>query len=69
MSLRNTGDELTITVHDNGVGWPEGFDIAKTSSLGLSIARSLVVTQLNGTLTTGNDSGAVSELRIPIPRH
>jgi len=67
VSLRNSGDELTIRVHDNGVGWPEGFDIASTSSLGLSIARSLVVTQLNGTLTTANDSGAVSELRIPIP--
>ncbi len=49
VSLRNTGDELTITVHDNGVGWPEDFDIDSTSSLGLSIARSLVVTQLKGT--------------------
>lgn len=68
VSLRNTGDALAITVHDNGVGWPPGFDISRSTSLGLSIARSLVVTQLNGTLETRNDNGAVSELRIPI-RH
>ncbi len=66
VSLRNTGDELVVRVHDNGVGWPDGFDIARTKSLGLSIARSLVVTQLGGTLRTSNDCGAVSELRIPI---
>jgi two-component system, sensor histidine kinase PdtaS len=66
VSLHNDGSELVIRVHDNGVGWPEGFDIGKTQSLGLSIARSLVVSQLSGTLRTHNDSGAVSELRIPV---
>ncbi len=66
VSLTNTGAELLVRVHDNGIGWPVGFDIASTPSLGLSIARSLVVSQLNGTLETSNDHGAVSELRIPI---
>ena len=66
--LRNTGTELSVRVQDNGVGWPAGFDIARTSSLGLSIARSLVVSQLNGTLETFNDNGAVAKLRIPIPK-
>ena len=66
VSLHSDGDVLSIQVHDNGVGWPDGFDIAKTTSLGLSIARSLVVTQLGGTLETRNDSGAVSELHIPV---
>ena len=67
VSLRNTGDELSVRVHDNGVGWPEGFDIDSTSSLGLSIARSLVVSQLNGTLSTTNDNGAVSRAADPDP--
>jgi two-component sensor histidine kinase len=66
--LRNTGTELSVRVQDNGVGWPAGFDIARTSSLGLSIARSLVVSQLNGTLETFNDHGAVAKVRIPIAR-
>jgi two-component sensor histidine kinase len=64
--LRNTGTELSVRVQDNGIGWPAGFDIARTTSLGLSIARSLVVSQLNGTLETFNDNGAVAKLRIPI---
>lgn len=66
VSLLNTGDELVVRVHDNGVGWPEAFDIAHTKSLGLSIARSLVTTQLNGILEMRNNSGAISELTIPI---
>ena len=66
VTLRNTGDELLVRVHDNGVGWPPDFDIEKTRSLGLSIARSLVVSQLDGSLRTRNEHGAVSELRIPI---
>ena len=66
VKLVNSGTELLVRVHDNGIGWPPDFDIASTPSLGLSIARSLVVTQLNGTLDTSNDHGAVSELRIPI---
>jgi two-component sensor histidine kinase len=64
--LRNFGHELSVRVQDNGVGWPQGFDIARTTSLGLSIARSLVVSQLNGTLETINDNGAVAKLRIPL---
>jgi two-component sensor histidine kinase len=66
--LRNTGTELSVRVQDNGVGWPAGFDIARTSSLGLSIARNLVVSQLNGTLEMFNDNGAVAKLRIPLAR-
>lgn len=66
VSLHNTGDQILVRVRDNGVGWPPDFDISGTKSLGLSIARSLVLSQLNGTLQTRNDSGAVSELTIPI---
>ncbi|MHB8663484.1 MAG: sensor histidine kinase [Acidimicrobiales bacterium] len=66
VSLHNTGEALVVRVHDNGIGWPDEFDIGTTPSLGLSIARSLVLTQLNGTITTHNDSGAVTEVTIPI---
>jgi len=66
VSLTNTGTELIVRVHDNGIGWPPGFDIGSTQSLGLSIARSLVIGQLNGTLEASNDNGAVSEVRIPV---
>jgi two-component system, sensor histidine kinase PdtaS len=38
-------------VRDDGLGLPEGFDIEKTQSLGLSIVRDLVVSQLEGTIS------------------
>ena len=66
VTLVNTGPTLIVRVHDNGVGWPPDFDISTSQSLGLSIARSLVLTQLNGTIATRNDSGAVTEVTIPI---
>jgi two-component sensor histidine kinase len=66
VSLRNTGEALVVRVHDNGVGFPPDFDIATSPSLGLSLARSLVLTQLNGTIEASNQSGAVTEVTVPI---
>ncbi len=40
-----------VVVRDNGCGLPEGFDIDQTRSLGLSIVRDLVRSQLGGTIT------------------
>jgi two-component sensor histidine kinase len=48
IALTNDGTELTVAVRDDGLGLPEGFDIEKTTSLGLSIVRDLVVSQLEG---------------------
>jgi len=42
---------LDVEVCDDGLGLPEGFDIERTSSLGLSIVRDLVVSQLEGTIS------------------
>ena len=42
VELHRTDTELRVTVRDNGVGLPPGFSIDNTSSLGLSIVRSLV---------------------------
>jgi len=63
--LANDGHELVVAVRDNGVGWPEGFSIDDSDSLGLSIVRSLVTSQLGGTLDLRNDGGALAELRLP----
>ncbi len=60
------GDEsYEVVVHDNGVGLPEGFDIDKTRSLGLSIVRDLVRTQLEGTITMTRDHGTLVRLEVP----
>jgi len=42
---------LDVEVCDDGLGFPEGFDIERTTSLGLSIVRDLVVSQLEGTIS------------------
>ena len=48
-----------VGVHDNGCGLPEGFDIDRTRSLGLSIVRDLVRSQLGGTIEMDTDGGTV----------
>jgi two-component system, sensor histidine kinase PdtaS len=48
VTLSHDGDELSVAVRDDGRGLPEGFDIEQTTSLGLSIVRDLVASQLEG---------------------
>ncbi len=65
VSLRREDGKLRVEVRDNGIGLPEGFSVELTSSLGLSIVRDLVSTQLGGTITMYSDQGTVVELLIP----
>jgi two-component sensor histidine kinase len=74
-------DALHLRVIDNGVGVGEGFEIARATGLGLSIVRTLVTTELGGTISMrpANDQdrsdaafadgssqvGTVVDLRIP----
>jgi two-component sensor histidine kinase/PAS domain-containing protein len=48
VTLSHQDGELVVAVRDDGRGLPEGFDIEKTTSLGLSIVRDLVASQLEG---------------------
>jgi two-component system, sensor histidine kinase PdtaS len=65
VSLRRDDDKLRVEVRDNGTGLPPGFSVEQTTSLGLSIVRDLVGTQLGGTITMYSDQGTVVELLIP----
>jgi two-component system, sensor histidine kinase PdtaS len=53
-------NRLIVEVRDDGAGLPERFDIDLTLSLGLSIVRDLVRSQLGGTITMNNQSGGRS---------
>ena len=68
MLFERNGGELFVRVSDNGAGWPDGFTVEGTSTLGLSIVRGLVNSQLGGTIEMFNDGGAVAELTIPVNR-
>jgi len=51
VSLTNDGEELSIDVVDDGTGLDPAFKIESATGLGLSIVRTLVTTELNGTIT------------------
>jgi two-component sensor histidine kinase len=51
VDLANDGHHLTVRVVDDGVGLPDGFTLEGATGLGLSIVRTLVLTELAGTIT------------------
>ncbi|HLN17636.1 MAG TPA: histidine kinase N-terminal domain-containing protein [Acidimicrobiales bacterium] len=50
VTLKSDPTTLRVEVRDDGCGLPDGFDIEATISLGLSIVRDLVASQLGGTI-------------------
>ena len=48
---------LHVTVDDDGAGCPTGFDLDASTSLGLSIVRTLVESELGGQLELGPRPG------------
>ncbi|WP_346619845.1 sensor histidine kinase [Blastococcus montanus] len=51
------GGELVVRVRDDGRGLPAGFDPAASDGLGLQIVRTLVTSELGGSLTMGTPEG------------
>jgi two-component system, sensor histidine kinase PdtaS len=74
VTLSNTGSELVVAVRDDGHGLPEGFDIEKTTSLGLSIVRDLVASQLEGRISmeevpAAEGGGTRVVISVPVRAH
>jgi two-component sensor histidine kinase len=80
--LANDGQRLSIRVIDDGVGPPPGFSLDTATGLGLVIVRTLVTTELAGTIemragvpedfeasgmrAPARGSGSVTDLSVPI---
>jgi two-component system, sensor histidine kinase PdtaS len=63
------GGQLHLTVEDDGCGLPEGFDVVTSQHLGLSIVRTLIESELSGSLTMGPgelDRGTRVSIRVPL---
>lgn len=57
ISVSETADSISMTVSDNGVGIPAGFNWETSKSLGMTLVEQLT-TQLDGRLTVGPPPGA-----------
>jgi two-component sensor histidine kinase len=60
-------ERLRVTVADNGVGLPDGFDLDSATSLGLQIVRTLVVSELGGRLRITPRLGSGTEAVVDLP--
>ena len=62
---------LRVEIRDDGAGLPEGFSLENAERLGLQIVRSLVTSELQGTIEVVSDGpghGTVAALEIPLLR-
>jgi two-component sensor histidine kinase len=63
------GGRLVVSVQDDGRGLPEGFDLDASDTLGLSIVRTLVESELAGRLLLRSSptGGTRVEVDVPLP--
>lgn len=66
VSMRRVPGELVLTVRDDGVGLPSGFDPASSANLGLEIVRTVVEDDLRGTLSYSGRRGTTVTVRVPL---
>jgi two-component system, sensor histidine kinase PdtaS len=67
VSAERDPGRLVVTVSDNGVGLPTDFDLDVSSTLGLQIVRTLVLTELGGTLQVAPRPGGGTQVVVILP--
>ncbi len=66
-AARRAGERLDAVIADNGRGLPEGFDLDRSTSLGLQIVRTLVEGELGGHLAIRPREGGGTEVSLSVP--
>lgn len=67
IAIERDGVSAHVTIIDDGVGLPAGFDLAESSNLGLQIVRTLTENELRGTLSLiSNVDETRAELKFPL---
>ena len=67
IELQLYSNEGLVTISDDGVGLPDGFDLLTSSNLGLQIVRTLTENELMGELKLDStDQGTQAKLRFPL---
>jgi len=67
IELQRYSNEGVVTISDDGVGLPAGFDLLSSSNLGLQIVRTLTENELKGELKLeSTQQGTQARLRFPL---
>jgi two-component sensor histidine kinase len=64
--IRSAGDEVSLAVCDNGAGFPAEVLEGEARGVGLYLARTLIESDLLGSLRLYNERGAVAEVRFSV---
>jgi two-component system, sensor histidine kinase PdtaS len=67
VTAERAGGRLRVAVEDDGRGLPPGFDVDTSTSLGLSIVRTLVESELEGRLRIGDGRSGGTRVSIDVP--
>jgi two-component system, sensor histidine kinase PdtaS len=67
VSACRTGRRMEVVVADDGVGLPTGFSLADSDRLGLQIVRTLVQSELGGTIDVRPRAGGGTEAILDVP--
>ncbi|TVQ27921.1 MAG: hypothetical protein EA382_02755 [Spirochaetaceae bacterium] len=65
LSLEKSANQLTLTVQDNGVGLPPGFDLESTQGFGLTLVN-MLARQLGGSFSISTQNGTRSVLELAL---
>ena len=60
IAIEQEGDRAAVTVRDDGLGLPVGFDPQKDAGLGLDIIRQLVTRDIAGNFNIWSDQGTIA---------
>ena len=66
VGIAEEGDTYLMTIRDNGIGLPEGFDARNAKSLGLKLVNFLAKYQLRATVGVQSGQGTEFEIRFPV---
>ena len=67
IAIERNDQSARVTIIDDGVGLPVGFDVAESANLGLQIVRTLTENELRGTLNLVSDANETrAELVFPL---
>jgi two-component sensor histidine kinase len=67
IELQRYSNEGLVTISDDGVGLPDGFNLATSANLGLQIVLTLTENELNGELKLeSSEKGTQAKLRFPL---